>query len=301
MSANLSYKFKTADVLTQIIVINVVAFLTIRLGSFFLSMSPAGFASWFVLSNDLNTLLFRPWTLLTYGFLHFGVMHILFNMLWLYWFGRIVLNLFTGRRFLTVYLLGAVSGGALFVLSYNFFPVFEHARGYLIGASGAVTAVMIFIATYTPNSELRIFRWNIKLWHIALVLFVLDLVRIPSSGNAGGLLAHVGGGVFGYVYAAQLLKGKDIGKWFENFMDWIANFFKPRDRKPFKKVYRNKPHKATYASKTSGSSKTARPSKVSKTTKQQKIDAILDKIGKSGYESLTREEKDFLFKAGKED
>src|SRR5699024_7302794 len=162
-----------------------------------------------------------------YGFLHFGVMHILFNMLWLYWFGRIVLNLFTGRRFLTVYLLGAVSGGALFVLSYNFFPVFEHARGYLIGASGAVTAVMIFIATYTPNSELRIFRWNIKLWHIALVLFVLDLVRIPSSGNAGGLLALVGGGVFGYVYAAQLLKGKDIGKWFENFMDWIANFFKP--------------------------------------------------------------------------
>lgn len=287
---NLTYKFKTSDVLTQLIVINVVVFLIVRLGAFFMSMSPGGFAYWFVLSDDLKTLLFRPWTLITYGFLHFDVMHILFNMLWLYWFGRIILNLFNGRRFLTIYLLGALSGGLLFVLSYNFFPVFENTRGYLIGASGAVTAIMIFIATYTPNTELRIFRWNIKLWHIALVLFVLDLMRIPSSGNAGGLLAHVGGGVFGYVYALQLLKGNDIGKWFENFMDWIANLFKPKAKKPFKKVYRNQ------------RTEQAKPkANLSKSEKQKKIDTILDKISQSGYDSLTKEEKDFLFKAGRED
>lgn len=289
-ASNLTYKFKTSDVLTQLIVINVAVFLIVRLGAFFLAMSPGGFSNWFVLSDDLKTLLFRPWTLITYGFLHFGVMHILFNMLWLYWFGRIVLNLFPGRRFLTVYLLGALSGGLLFVLSYNFFPVFQNSRGYLIGASGAVTAVMIFIATYTPNTELRIFRWNIKLWHIAVVLFILDLMRIPSSGNAGGLLAHVGGGIFGFVYAAQLLKGNDIGKWFESFMDWIANFFKPKAKKPFKKVYRNQ--KTT---------RTESKTNLSKSEKQKKIDSILDKISQSGYDSLTKEEKDFLFKAGRED
>src|SRR5690554_5256166 len=187
-------------------------------------------------------------------------------------------------------MLGALFGGLLFVLSYNLFPVFEEQQGYLIGASGAVTAIMVFIATYTPNTQFRIFTFTIKLWQIALFLFLLDLIRIPSSGNAGGLLAHVGGGVFGYVYALQLMKGNDIGKWFENFMDWVANLFKPQAKKPFKKVHRTKRPK---------SKKSASP--ISKSDKQKRIDAILDKIGKSGYDSLTKEEKDFLFKAGKED
>src|SRR5690606_37351837 len=136
----------------------------------------------------------------------------------------------------------------------------------------------------------RILTFTIKLWHIALVLFLLDLVRIPSSGNAGGLMAHVGGAIFGFVYATQLAKGNDIGKWFENFMDWIANLFKPRQKKPFKTVQRT----------TQATSQRSKP-KEPKTEHQKKIDGILDKIGKSGYESLTKEEKDFLFKAGKED
>ena len=176
------------------------------------------------------------------------------------------------------------------MFSYNFFPVFSENRGYLIGASGAVTAIMVFIATYTPNTEVRILTFTIKLWHIALVLFLLDLVRIPSSGNAGGLMAHVGGAIFGFVYATQLAKGNDIGKWFENFMDWIANLFKPRQKKPFKTVHRT----------TQPASQRSKP-KDPKSDHQKKIDGILDKIGKSGYESLTKEEKDFLFKAGKED
>lgn len=290
MKNKLTYQYKMANILVKLIVINVAAFLVVRLGSFFLSESPFNFARWFVLSDDLDTLLFRPWTLITYGFLHFDFFHILFNMIWLYWFGKFALNLFTGKRVLTVYLLGALFGGLLFVLSYNLFPVFEGNRGYLIGASGAVTALMIFIATYTPNTELRIFSFTIKLWHIALFLFLLDLVRIPSSGNAGGLLAHVGGGIFGYTYAVQLAKGKDIGKWFEDIIDWFVNFFKPRTKKPFKTVHRTK----------QASKRSAAPAD-SKTDHQKKIDSILDKIGKSGYESLTKAEKDFLFKAGKED
>ena len=289
MATSLSYKYKTANILVKLIVINAVVFLIVSLGSFILRMPAEYFSRWFVLSDDLNTILIKPWTLITYGFLHFGFFHILFNMLWLYWFGQFVLTLFTGKRLLTVYLLGALFGGLLFVLSYNFFPVFDDHSGYLIGASGAVTAIMVFIATYSPNTEIRIFTFNIKLWQIALFLFVLDLIRIPTSGNAGGLMAHVGGGIFGYVYAIQLAKGNDIGKWFENFMDWIANLFKPRTKKPFKTVHRTQ---------------NANPkpkSKVDKSDYQIKVDAILDKISKSGYESLTKAEKDFLFKAGKDE
>lgn len=290
MATSLSYKYKTSNILVKLIVINAVVFLIVSLGSFVMRMPAEYFSRWFVLSDDLKTILIRPWTLITYGFLHFGFFHILFNMLWLYWFGQFVLTLFTGKRLLTIYLLGALFGGLLFVLSYNFFPVFDDHRGYLIGASGAVTAIMVFIATYTPNTEFRIFTFNIKLWQIALVLFLLDLIRIPTSGNAGGLMAHVGGGIFGYVYAIQLAKGNDIGKWFENFMDWIANLFKPRTKKPFKKVHR-----------TQNSASNPPKSRADKSDYQKKVDTILDKISKSGYESLTKAEKDFLFKAGKDD
>ncbi len=287
---NLAYQYKTANVVVKLIIINAAVFLLVYLSSFFFSVSPQYLSRWFVLSDDFDTLLFRPWSLITYGFLHFGFFHILFNMIWLYWFGQFVLNLFNGKRLLTIYMLGALFGGLLFVLSYNFFPVFSESRGYLIGASGAVTAIMVFIATYTPNTEVRIFTFTIKLWHIALFLFLLDLVRIPTSGNAGGLMAHVGGAIFGFVYATQLAKGNDIGKWFENFMDWVANLLKPRSKKPFKKVHRTT-HSAPQRSNP----------KMEKSDHQKKVDGILDKIGKSGYESLTKEEKDFLFKAGKED
>lgn len=289
-ATSLSYKYKTANILVKLIVINVAVFLIVRLGAFFFSVSPSYVSRWFVLYDDIGMLLLQPWSLISYGFLHFGFLHILFNMLWLYWFGQFVLNLFTGKRLLTVYLLGAIFGGLLFMLSYNLFPVFEMERGFLIGASGAVTAIMIFIATYTPNTEVRIFTFTLKLWHIALFLFLLDLVRIPTSGNAGGLMAHVGGAGFGYLYAVQLAKGNDIGKWFENIMDAVANFFKPSTKRPFKTVHRTT-QRAAPRSK----------SKESKSDYQKKVDGILDKIGNSGYDSLTKEEKDFLFKAGKED
>ena len=200
-ATSLSYKYKTANILVKLIVINAAVYLIVNLGSFFLSISPQYFSRWFVLSDNLNTLLFRPWTLISYGFLHFGFFHVFFNMIWLYWFGQFVLSLFTGKRLLTIYLLGALFGGLLFVLAYNLFPVFADSRGYLIGASGAVTAIMVFIATYTPNTQVRIFTFTIKLWHIAIFLFLLDLIRIPSSGNAGGLLAHVGGALFGFIMA----------------------------------------------------------------------------------------------------
>ncbi|MGB1451609.1 MAG: rhomboid family intramembrane serine protease, partial [Marinirhabdus sp.] len=207
----LTYQFKAANIVTKLIVINAAIYLLVRLVSFFMQWQPIELVSWLVLPDGFSEFIVQPWSFFTYGFLHFGFFHLLFNMLWLYYFGGFVLNLFQPRRFLTVYLLGAVFGGLFYVNCYNLFPVFHGSRSYLIGASGAVTAIMVFIATYTPNAQMRIFTFTLKLWHVAVFLVLLDLVRLPISGNAGGLLSHLGGALFGFVYGRQLLKGNDIG------------------------------------------------------------------------------------------
>ncbi|WP_282089460.1 rhomboid family protein [Aquimarina algiphila] len=290
-SNNLTYQFKTANIIIKLIVINVVLFLFATLGSWMFKTSSGALMEWFVLPVAPESLLVQPWSILTYSFLHFDFWHIFWNMLVLYWFGQYVLNLFTEKRFLTIYLLGAICGGLLFVLAYNVFPVLNGTLAYLIGASAAVRAIMIFIAAYTPNSEMRIFFFNIKLWQIGVFVVLSDLIQIPTSGNAGGLIAHLGGAVFGYLYAIQLKKGNDIGAWFERLMDGLTNMFKPKKKSPLKTVHKSKTRKTT-PNRTTVSS--------TKSPNQKQIDAILDKISKSGYDSLTKEEKDFLFKAGKE-
>lgn len=289
--ANLIQQYKTANVLIKLIVINVAIFLLVRLIGFFTLTDPYELTRWFVLPDSWSEFVLQPWSFITYSFIHYGFFHILFNMLWLYWFGQMVLNLFSAKRLLTVYLMGAISGGILFVLAYGLLPVFENSRGYLLGASGAVTALMVFMAAYAPNTPIRIFTFTLKIWQLAVFLVLLDLVRLPSSGNAGGLLAHLGGAIFGYVYAVQLAKGKDIGVGFERVMDGVANLFQSRKQRPFKKVHRNQDKKGRRAA--SGQE--------SKSDQQKKVDAILDKISKSGYESLSKSEKDFLFRAGKEE
>ncbi|MFT5678269.1 rhomboid family intramembrane serine protease [Patiriisocius sp. Uisw_047] len=285
-TGSLAYHWKTQNIAIKLIVINVLVFLLLHLGSFLFAMEPAYLTRWLVLPEEVMDFIVQPWSFLTYSFIHFDFFHLLFNMIWLHFFSRFVLNIFPPKKYLTIYLLGAMVGGLMYVLSYNVFPVFEGTQSYLIGASASVTAIMVFIATYTPNTAFRIFKWTIKLWHIALFIFIYDLIRLPIGGNAGGMLAHFGGAVFGYIYARQLLKGNDLGVWFENSMDWFSDYFKTKKQKPFKKVHRNK--KGTSRGKSQVSDH------------QKKVDAILDKIGKSGYDSLTKAEKDFLFKAGKD-
>ena len=158
---DLSYKFKTANIVVKLIVINVVVWLGLFLIEWALNMGPV-ITRWLSLPTDLGRLLIQPWSLLTYAFLHGGFWHIFWNMLILYWFGQIVLNLFTEKRFLTVYLLGALAGGVLYVLAYNLFPVLITSTAYLVGASAAVRAIMIFIATYSPNTEVRIIFFNVN-------------------------------------------------------------------------------------------------------------------------------------------
>jgi len=288
-TSNLLDQFKQASIVLKIIVINTLIFLALYLGAFFFKLSPASFVSWLVLPTSFVDIILQPWSIITYAFLHAGFWHLFWNMYLLYWFGTYVFNLFTAKRFLTIYLLGGICGGLLYVLSYNLFPVFSNINSNLMGASAAVLAIVIFIATYTPNTIVRVFMFKVKLWQIGLTMVLLDLLQLPSSDNAGGLIAHIGGALFGYVYAIQLIKGNDIGIWFENFIDLVINLFKPRHKKPFKKVHRTKQAVASQTKKKTSNEH------------QAKIDGILDKIGKSGYDSLTKSEKDFLFKAGKND
>ena len=285
---NLVGQYKQLSIVLKIIVINTLIFLIFYLGSFFFKLSPSTLVSWFVLPTGFLEIVFQPWSFVTYAFLHAGFWHLFWNMYLLYWFGLYVLNLFTSKRFLTIYLLGALNGGLFYVLAYNLFPVFNNISSNLMGASAAVLAIVIFIATYTPDAIVRIFTFRIKLWQIGLVMVLLDLFQLPSSGNAGGLIAHMGGAIFGYVYAIHLKKGNDIGIWFENFMDLLVNLFKSNKYKHFKQVHKTK-------------QSAPKNTKRNPTTNHQiKIDRILDKIGKSGYDSLTKAEKDFLFKAGKD-
>ena len=280
------YKFKTLNIANKLIVINIAVFLLFFIASFLFNTSSEVLMQWFVLPEEPIEVLKQPWSLLTYSFLHGGFTHILFNMIWLNFFSKFILNLFSEKRFLTVYLLGALYGGLLFVTAYNVFPVFQSKVGYLLGASASVSALMVFAATYSPNISFRFFMVTIKLWQLAVGLFLLDLFRLGSGTNAGGMLSHVGGAVFGYVYAVQLAKGNDIGLWFEKIVASLVNLFKTKKNTPFRKVH--KTPKNTSKKKTTSV----------KDERQIKIDGILDKIGKSGYESLTKQEKDFLFKAG---
>jgi membrane associated rhomboid family serine protease len=248
---------------------------------------------WLGLPFKFSEYLFQPWTIVTYAFVHGGFLHIIFNMIILYFGGRIFLNFYSGQRLLNYYILGAIAGGLFFMLSYNFFPVFSNVNSLpLIGASAAVMAVFIGITTKVPNLEVRPFNlFNVKLWWIAAFFILMDIVQM-TAGNTGGHLSHLGGALIGYLYTTQLDKGNDIGKWIENFWNAILGFFsarpKTKSKSKMKTVYKNKSY---------SSSKT---SKSSKSEKQKRIDEILDKISTSGYDSLSKEEKDFLFNAGKD-
>lgn len=290
MSSSLRYQYARLSIAEKLIVINVAVFIVFRLAGFLLKLPAPGLDAWFELPKDFFEFLTRPWTLVTYAFLHGGLWHLFFNMLLLFYVGRIFLNYFGSRRFINVYFLGLMLGGLFFLAAYNIFPAFYQSQSPLIGASAGVMAVLIFICTYLPGQEVRVFFFTLKLWYVGAFFVVLDLVLIPLNDNPGGRIAHLGGALLGYLYARRAAQGGDLGAGFSKFLDWAGEIFKPRPRKaPMKTVYRKEARKP------------AQPVDYDKQTRQRKIDGILDKISKSGYESLTQAEKDFLFKAGKEE
>jgi membrane associated rhomboid family serine protease len=289
------YKYKTANTLEKLIGLNVIMFiLTFLFGAIFflIDINTNYFLDYLVFPKNFMDFILQPWSIISYAFLHSGFFHLLFNMIILHFGGQIFMTYFSGKRLINYYILGAIFGALVYALSYNLFPAFAAVgQSYLIGASAAVMAVFIGIATKVPNTTVRLFLLgNLKLWWIAAFFVVMDIVQLPF-GNAGGHLAHLGGALIGYLYTKQLDKGNDIGKWIENLIQGFQQLFESKPKQPkqkskMKTVYKNK----TYS----------KSSVADKSEKQKRIDMILDKISKSGYESLSKEEKDFLFNAGKD-
>lgn len=279
--------FRKGTNLTRLIYINAAVFLIISSAAIvgFLLKNPAVASktlNLFAIPASLNALLVKPWTLITYMFTHKDIWHILFNMLWLYWFGRIFLEYLDQRKLVAVYLLGGICGAVVYVFSFNIFPAFTGIvnESVAIGASASVMAIVIAIAAYVPDYTVQLFLFGrIKIKYMALAIFVLTSL-MDFQANSGGKLAHIGGALFGYLYTLNLKKGHDIGKGFNRIIDFFATLFKPR--KKLKVTYKKPASDYDY-------------NKI-KADHQAKINLILDKISKGGYDSLTKEEKDTLFR-----
>ena len=281
--------FRGGSALIKLIYINLAVFLAVKLIGvvfFLLSIDPTfSIVNWFAVPADINNLVFKPWTIFTYMFLHQDFLHILFNMLWLYWFGQIFLRYFDEKKLLSVYLVGGLAGAALYILAFNVFPVFGNIlpMSYALGASASVIAIVIAVSVYAPNFKVNLlFFGPVALKYIAIVTIILDILSIASS-NAGGHIAHLGGALLGYLYIVQMKKGRNITKGFDRFMDKVFSLFKRREK--FKVTYKRPVTDYEYNK--------------SKAAEQKNIDAILDKIAKSGYDSLTKTEKEILFKNSK--
>jgi membrane associated rhomboid family serine protease len=297
-------RYKTGSIIYKLIIINVAAFIILGILNLVALFGLPGFSSreWFGVSADTQILIYKPWTVLTYMFVHDGFMHILFNMLVLYWMGQIFLQFITPKRLLNVYILGGISGAILFILAFNFLPALHPylMDSNAVGASAAVYAIMVAIAVFVPDYEIGLmFIGRIKLKYLALGLVVIDLLSITGEGgqilnNAGGRICHLGGAMFGYLFAIRLKKGKDITKVFSSVIDYLVSLFKPS---PKMKVSSNKFKTPQKPGTGPNYSKTVSDLDYNKKRldEQAEIDRILDKISKYGYESLSKDEKNTLF------
>lgn len=279
--------FREGSALTRLIYINLGVFLVFRILNvfFFLSGTPFPFMDWLALPADFGLLASRPWTLITYMFLHFDFLHILFNLLWLYWMGQIFLTYFDQGKLITIYLLGGIFGGLFYVAGYNLFPVFSHivTDSRLLGASASVIAIVTALAVHAPNHSLHLmFIGPVKMKYIALVSVLMYVIGI-SSTNAGGNLAHLGGACWGVIYVLQLRRGIDPGKSVNGLFSNLKKAFSP---KPKVKVSYRKPIDDIEYNRL-------------KNQDQKRMNEILEKISKSGYDSLSKEEKEILFRMGK--
>jgi len=283
---DLKLQYKMGGFEQKIIYWNVGVFLIILL------VETIGFGpflqEWLALSSVPESLLLKPWTLLTYAFLHFRFLHLLFNMLVLNFAGRLFLTFFSQKQFLGLYLLSAIFSGIAFVVGYYFLD----AASTIVGASGAIMAILVATATYAPHMNLRLLLiGNVKLWMFTTVVVAIDLIQIFAE-NTGGHIAHLAGAFFGFVFIKLLQSGTDLSKIVTFILDGISNLSPGGKKTTFKKVHRNyNPPRRPEQKPVSRI--------VTKDKTQQQIDEILDKISKSGYDSLTAAEKEFLFKAGK--
>ena len=275
----------------RLIIINVAAFVILFLPLSLLHLMNMDSTGSFIMNQlelpgNVMQLLFKPWTLITHLFVHSGLMHILFNMMTLYFTYQLFNQRFDDKRFLNVYFVSGFAGALMFLLSVNLFPLFsENAHSYsAVGASAAVMGVLIAICTYRPQDEVMLFGvFKLKLQWMALIFVLLDLISI-RSGNEGGHLAHLGGALFGFFWAVNMKKGTDIAAFFNKAQAVFR--WKPKRKSTIKVVHKR--------------AKTDDDFNLDKRQKQKRIDDILDKISRSGYDSLSKEEKALLFELSKD-
>jgi membrane associated rhomboid family serine protease len=284
---DIKLQYKIGGIANRVIYWNVAVFLVSILFFYRYKLGIFEYPNWLVLSSKPTDLVYFPWTLLTYSFLHAGFWHLFFNMMVLNFSSRLFLTFFTQKQFLGLYLLSAIFSGLFFVVSFYFLKI----NSPLVGASASVMAILVATTTYHPLLPIKLFFvGQIKLWHLTALVLILDLMRVQLD-NTGGHIAHLSAALFGFLYIKLLLNGYDFSKIVSYVIDLFTNLFQPKKKTPFKKVYTT-PHKVRTDNKKS--------TIIIKNKTQQQIDDILDKISKSGYESLNAEEKDFLFRAGKE-
>ncbi len=280
--------YKKGSSLHKLIYINLGLFLAVKLVFIFLFLFNIQNAEvlvikWLAVPAYLPDLILRIWTPISYMFLHEGFIHILFNLLWLYWFGTIFLEYFDQKKLIAVYLLGGLSGAFLYIFAFNAFPAFAPIlkQSVALGASASVMAIVIAVAAYVPNYVVRLFLIGpVKIKYIAIAIFVFTSV-LDFSINTGGKIAHIGGALFGFLYVSQFKKGKDIGKGFNRLMDSFFSLFKSKSK--LKVTHRKVP-------------KNDIDYNTLKVKEQEDVNRILDKISKGGYDSLTKKEKEILFK-----
>ncbi|WP_400191982.1 rhomboid family intramembrane serine protease [Hymenobacter sp. B81] len=294
--ADIKSAFSRRDnALNQLLLINVLVFAVLVVVKALLFLSGARPAYEVLMRQlelpaDLPGLLRHPWTLLTYAFTHEGFLHIIFNLLNLYWFGMLFREYLGDRRLVGLYILGSLAGALLFLLSYNLLPVLRPqmlAGMSMVGASAAVTAIIVGAATLLPDYTFNLFLFGaVRIKYIAAAVVLISIAGI-SGNNTGGQLAHLGGAIIGFVFVKQLQAGRDLGRPILAVGDWISGLLHGRPR--LRVSHRNTPPAA--AGKTRGP--LVQP-------EQNEIDLILDKISRSGYESLSKEEKQKLFKASQQ-
>jgi len=284
--------FKYGSVLTRLIYVNIGIFLLFKLIQFVLVLggnSPENikpFLYYFTVPSNLLELLLKPWTIVTYMFAHNDFFHLLFNILYIYWFGRIFMSIIGERLLLRVYFLGGLSGAALYILSFNIIPTFTNIYGYseMLGASASAMAILFTVSRNQPDYKVNLlFFGPVKMKYIALVALILDLISISNMSNTGGHIAHIGGAIFGLIFGKMILDGK-ITYPSEKKQVWNFSFKK---RKKLKVMHRRPLTDMEY--------------NVIKIQRKQEVDRILEKIKQSGYDSLSNEEKKMLFDASKDD
>lgn len=298
----------TSSMAARLIVINIAVFIILRVGDIVCSFAGWDSEAWmhmWMLPSDFHLLLRSPWTVLTYMFSQFDVLHCLFNLLWLYGFSRLFLYFSTPRQLVELYIYSGVSGALFFLAGMNLLPALAHTSGWLIGSSAAVMGIVAASAVMSPDMPLRLFLiGEVKLKWVAIGALVLFIVCSDPS-NTGGQMAHIGGAVMGALYGWRMRSGHDITRPFNRFFDRLANFFSRihsgvrRPSFPHVNPFNPSSEKNRSGKGSPKNTSDSSPTREFTPDDQAALDAILDKIKKSGYTALSQEEKRILFDVSK--